>query len=122
MENTLFFHGITTDGYRFTIAGKFQIDSAGTEVLSLGVSICSKTDQFVRRWGRLRAEKRLNSGTYPGSVRHSLYGDRFVEFKGGNFGYAENWYKGREVEIFVYTAKLFNIFEFKSLKQYFGIK
>jgi hypothetical protein len=63
MEQTLFFHGKTTTGRRFTIAGQFV--KVGKlikkDFLSLGVSICSPKDSFIKKVGRFKAEHRLNA-------------------------------------------------------------
>jgi hypothetical protein len=55
MENLLFFHGKTTDGHRFTIAGKFNDE----QFLTLGAAICSGRDPFVKKVGRYKASGRI---------------------------------------------------------------
>jgi hypothetical protein len=63
MEQTLYYHGKTTDGRRFTIAG--QVTKAGKifrhKVISLGVSLCSRNDQFRKVVGRAKAVGRIYS-------------------------------------------------------------
>lgn len=54
-NNTLFFHGISAEGMRFTIAGKFEKDN-----LILGLSLCSDKDNFCKKTGRIKAEGRMN--------------------------------------------------------------
>ena len=54
--NVMFFHGKTTDGYRFTIAGNINGNH-----LFMGISICSDRDNFVKSRGRSIATTRLLS-------------------------------------------------------------
>lgn len=66
MNNTLFFHGKTLDGKRFTIAGKFESKNGLLKkkvVLNLGLAMCSKNDLFVKKVGRVKAEGRLKSNS-----------------------------------------------------------
>jgi hypothetical protein len=51
--NTLYYHGTTAEGLRFTIAGSFEPE------LKLGLSLCVKEDNFNKKIGRMRAEGRL---------------------------------------------------------------
>ena len=53
MENTLFYHGTTSEGMRFTIAGVYEPN------LKLGLSLCAKNDIFCKKTGRIRAEGRV---------------------------------------------------------------
>ena len=53
---TLFFHGKTTDGKRFTIAGKPNANG-----FTVAASLCSKNDLFVKKIGRAKAAGRLES-------------------------------------------------------------
>ena len=50
----MYFHGKTIDGTRYTIAGLFEND-----ILSLGIAVCSKYDQFQRFIGRVMSSGRL---------------------------------------------------------------
>jgi hypothetical protein len=52
----MYFHGTTTDGYRFTIAGVIEDPH-----LNLGISVCSGHDQFRKAKGRGIATERLLS-------------------------------------------------------------
>ena len=52
----MYFHGTTTDGYRFTIAGVIEDPH-----LNLGIAICSGLDQFRKAKGRGIATERLLS-------------------------------------------------------------
>ncbi len=67
---TLFFHGKTTDGRRFTIAGKFTQRGLiiKDDILILGASLCSKNDCFVKKVGRYKAEGRLGSKLAKGKM------------------------------------------------------
>ena len=53
MSKTLFFHGTTVDGSKFTTAGIVK-----DETLSVGVSVCGNRDHFSKKIGRIRAEGR----------------------------------------------------------------
>jgi len=94
----LYYHGRTSDGYRFTIAGKYEAssDDDQIDIIIVGVSLCSKKDQFVKRTGRLKAEGRMKS--------HGLHGRSYFNL------YDEsrplNWFKGHEVRLFVEKARL----------------
>lgn len=50
MSKTLFFHGSTSDGYRFTTAG---IPVTGRDKdMKIAIAVCSKQDAFVKATGR----------------------------------------------------------------------
>ena len=100
MEHTLFFHGKTKNGQRFTIAGRFIKKGVivKTDYLNLGASICSKQDSFIKKVGRCKAEGRLAAkGTrghllVPVDVRKNGelkafvdYASTFQEQKSSNF-------------------------------------
>ena len=78
-EQVYYSHGETTDGYRFTIAGRYQtliendIDKDCPDVIMLGVSLCSRTENFAKKLGRVRAEGRMKSKTILGRTYFSLY-------------------------------------------------
>jgi hypothetical protein len=59
-NKTLFYHGFTDDypGQHFTMAGTFEKE---TNLLKLGVSVCSLRDQFEKKLGRIRAEGRMKA-------------------------------------------------------------
>jgi hypothetical protein len=61
MENTFFFHGKTSEGQKFTIAGEFSKSGIifKDKNLSLGISLCSSNDHFVKETGRVKALGRL---------------------------------------------------------------
>lgn len=59
MDKTLFFHGVTTDGYHFTVAGIIKPRTLLKPVLKIGISICSVKDTFNKKRGRLISEGRL---------------------------------------------------------------
>jgi hypothetical protein len=71
---TLFFHGKTTDGRRFTIAGKFTQKGKilKKNVLLLGASLCSRNDCFIKKVGRYKAEGRLMSVHNKGKVMYPV--------------------------------------------------
>jgi len=70
MDNVLFYHGKTVDGRRFTVSGMFTTKGRifKRNILSLGASLCSKTDCFVKKVGRYKAEGRMNSKHSKGKV------------------------------------------------------
>lgn len=65
---TIFYHGKTQEGLRFTIAGSFSESLIKTS-LRLGISICSEKDNFCKKTGRIRSEGRMNqkNNNAPGS-------------------------------------------------------
>lgn len=121
-DNTLFFHGTSTDGRRFTIAAKFIQDQTDNDDLILGISICSATDQFVKKVGRNKAEGRLLSEGHKGCTITSLYSTRFFEkYETGFTGFPKNWFIDKEIEIFVELCHEFEKFTFKELKEEFNL-
>lgn len=54
-EEIYYFHGVTTDGYRFTVAGIFLSELS----LQLAIAVCSSDDRFEKAEGRARAVARL---------------------------------------------------------------
>jgi hypothetical protein len=56
INELMYFHGKTTDGYRFTIAGAINENK-----LHFGVSVCSDRDNFIKTRGRSIARTRLLS-------------------------------------------------------------
>jgi len=94
-EPTYYYHGQTSDGYRFTIAGRFQpmlendLDK-DVDVIMMGISLCSRTESFVKKLGRMKAEGRMKSKSTHGRTYYSLYSETrplnwFVEEKTKNF-------------------------------------
>ncbi len=117
-DETLFFHGTSKDGRRFTLAAK--IDSE--EDMIIGIAICSETDQFVKKIGRNKAEGRLNSDSFRGSLLTSLYSDRlFSAYKTGLGGFPEHYFIGKELEIFLHVCHNFEKLTFKELKYEFNL-
>ncbi len=100
-EPVLFYHGKTSDGYRFTIAGRYQdlMSNAiepDVDVIMLGCSLCSKSENFVKRLGRMKAEGRMKSKDKHGRTYYSLYNETLPL----------NWFAERKTGIFVETARL----------------
>lgn len=96
-----FYHGKTIDGYRFTIAGMFMDMTQGTsgddvDVIMLGVSLCSRNDNFAKKLGRMKAEGRMRSKDIHGRNYFSLYGETRPQ----------NWFEGQEQKIYLEAAKL----------------
>ena len=56
LKRVMYFHGETTNGYRYTIAG--LIDG---KYLRMGISVCGDRDNFVKSRGRSIATTRLLS-------------------------------------------------------------
>lgn len=76
----MFFHGKTTDGRRFTIAGKFTRKSPLHSIkLLLGASLCSNNDCFIKKVGRYKAEGRLESTNTKGKLKLKEF--EFIEDK-----------------------------------------
>jgi len=123
MKNeTLFFHGTSVDGRRFTIAARFIKDRTDNNDLILGIAICSETDQFVKKVGRNKAEGRLISEGFKGCTIASLYSDEFFsKYETGKAGFPENWFIGKELEIFVELCHEFEKYTFKELKRQFNV-
>lgn len=102
MNKTLFYHGETTDGNRFTVAGRYDDD-----VLRLGISVCSKKDQFRKKLGRARSQGRLDCNCdSKGKRTIALYTDHPVtlKYRNSNGMFSEHYYKGHETNIFVETG------------------
>lgn len=104
-DNVLYFHGRTVDGYRFTLAGKYDDDE---DMLLLGVAVCSKKDQFSKKKGRFLAECRLQHKHYVENKKKSL--DLYTDFDGlesyrGYNGYPEHYYRTKKIDVFLNVAK-----------------
>jgi len=91
LDRTLFFHGITLNGNRFTIAGKvdtlFECKKGFYSIIKLGASLCSKNDVFIKKLGRIKAEGRLKSASNKGT---------------------ENYFVGNKINIFIEECSKFN--------------
>lgn len=59
----LFFHGKTSDGRRFTIAGQYYstMENGQNDIIRLGASLCSEEDMFIKRIGRMKAKGRISA-------------------------------------------------------------
>ena len=115
-EPTLFYHGVTNDGYRFTIAGRFQpmlweAQDPDQDVIMLGISLCSKCNQFVKKLGRIRAEGRMKSKTMLGRTYFSLYQETMPL----------NWFADQKAKIFIEAAQLNSALSRKSLMRKFNL-
>lgn len=97
--NVMYFHGTTCDGYRFTIAGMIDDDD-----LLLSVAICGDGDCFSKAKGRIISTGRLfNQRQFArGRVRESLYSNksRLKNEFGSEFGFPENYFRGKETKVF----------------------
>jgi hypothetical protein len=105
MENlrVMYFHGKTTDGFRFTIAG--LIDGA---YLKMGISVCSGRDQFTRAKGRaIATERLLSQRNYKLLGRDSLnlYSD--VDNPSG-ISLEKDYFVGYEFDVFTNQAAQYN--------------
>lgn len=100
-EEVLFYHGESNDGYRFTIAGRFQpmlendVDT-DLDVIMLGISLCGDRDQFAKKTGRIRSEGRMKSKGMHGRSYFSLYQETRPL----------NWFKGQEQKVFMEAAQI----------------
>ena len=98
---TMFYHGVTTDNRRFTIAGTFSNDFV---TLKLGVAICGTKELFEKRVGRIKAESRLL-----GSAKRGVLSTLSIDDK-------VNYYKE-----FVESCSEFNKLNSKDLKRVFNL-
>jgi hypothetical protein len=105
---TLFFHGKTTDGRRFTIAGKFTQKGKIIihNLLLLGASLCSKNDCFIKKVGRYKAEGRMMSGHRKGRIVHALPKEPILT---------------ERTQTFIEAVASFNTLTSEELQKYFGL-
>lgn len=115
-DETLFFHGTSIDGRRFTLAAKFLVE---VDDLLLGIAICSTTDQFVKKIGRKKAEGRLLSESFKGCHVIGLYSGK--DFDHDGTGFKQDWFIGKEIEIFLEKCAKFELMTFKELKYDFNL-
>lgn len=101
-EKIFYYHGKTVDGRRFTVAGIF--DSTINDNLLLGLALCSKNDQFVKKTGRHKAAGRI----FADSCRGCYLVETPVE-------------KGKEIFTFINNAKVFNTMTVKKLQKLFNL-
>ena len=122
-KDVLFYHGKTSDGYRFTIASAI-VDDGIIDNLVTGVALCSKQDQFVKKTGRNKAKGKLLSTADKGKRKISLYTDTFESIKEeitGNPNFEKDWFHGIEMKVFIMYAKSFDYFSKNQLKDYFSL-
>jgi hypothetical protein len=115
-DETLFFHGTSIDRRRFTIAAKFIAEVAD---LLLGIAICSETDQFIKKVGRNKAEGRLLSEGFKGCTVLGLYSAR--DFEPDGVGFVQDWFVGKELDIFLEKCAIYELSTFKELKDIFNL-
>ena len=115
-EEVLFYHGESSDGYRFTIAGRFQpmlendIDNE-SDVIMLGISLCGEKDQFAKKIGRVRSEGRMKSKGIHGRTYFSLYQET----------QPLNWFKDQTQKVFMEAAQLNNVLSRTALMRKFNL-
>jgi len=109
MENTLFFHGQTLNGRRFTIAGRYiqKGKILKKNLLILGAALCSTNDAFVKKVGRAKAEGRLNQ-----------QGDLMTK---GKIVMAVPNLKGKEITAFIEYANKFTTLKTTNLQREFNL-
>lgn len=116
-EQVLFYHGESTDGHRFTIAGRFQTlmrndpDPDGADVIMLGISLCGDRDQFAKKIGRVRAEGRMKSKGNHGRNYYPLYSETLPV----------RWFEGQEQRVFLEAAQLNGALSRASLMRKFNL-
>jgi len=121
-EKVLYFHGLTVDECRFTVAGVFKGD-----LLNLGISVCSENDQFNKAKGRLIASGRIfpDRKSKNGHNTISVYNDDIDmenQFKEkDSSGFKENYFVGQEGKVFTEFVKNFNHFTKVELLQNFRL-
>lgn len=85
-----FFHGTTSDGHRFTLAGTYDPEES---IWTFGLALCNPRDQFNKKTGRNKAGGRL--------LTHRLYGqhicaDSILSVDKGQMRFVE---MGRELQL-----------------------
>lgn len=114
----MYFHGKTVDGARFTVSGVIKDDD-----LHMGISICSYNDQFSKKIGRTISTGRVlnQKDGSRGRTLISLYSDTLVNEHKKNGGFPENYFVGKETEVFVEYVKHYNHLTQKELQLEFRI-
>jgi hypothetical protein len=113
--NVMYFHGTTTDGYRFTIAGVIEDPH-----LNLGISVCSGRDQFRKSQGRKIADERLLSQRNTrgiGKFQIHLYNDVPVETSP-----EKDYFVNNEFKTFTELVAAFNTLPKKSVLRIFNLR
>jgi len=114
-EKTLFFHGTSVEGKRFTLAAKFKDDA-----MLLGIAICGPGDQFTKYEGRKKSEGRLRSNGFKGCSVASLYSDKHFSAFGTDLGLVQDWYVGKELSVFITFSNRVEQMTFKEIKRMFN--
>jgi len=115
-KKVLFYHGKTTDGRRFTVAGKFDGKDKDAHI-NIGIALCSEKDQFVKKLGRIKAEGRMNQKvSHEGSGRHSLYLYDFYKTET-----VLNWFVGKELQAFLEVAKDMETIDSRELQLWYAL-
>jgi len=121
-QKKFFYHGKSINGYRFTIAGLFYSNINYPEDLSLGISLCSLSDNFVKKIGRDRSLGRAMSSSSKGRIINSLYSpDSFSLFMTGKGGFSEDWFINNELPPFLYFCEELENLSSAELKTYFNL-
>jgi hypothetical protein len=110
----MYYHGRTNDGYRFTIAGRFQElpeNGGDSDVIMLGISLCGAGDQFAKRLGRIRAAGRMKSKSILGRTYFGLYQETMPL----------NWFADKKGRVFVEAAQLNNVLSRASIMRKFNL-
>lgn len=114
----MYFHGKTVDGTRYTVSGVIKDDD-----LHMGIAICSHNDQFSRKIGRTISTGRVLNQK-DNNVGHnliSLYSDILVHEHETDTTFPENYFVGRESEVFVEYVRHYNHLTQKELQLEFKL-
>jgi hypothetical protein len=101
-QKTMFYHGVTPDGYRFTIAGVYEEANR----LKLGISLCTKRDHFCKKLGRKIAEGRMGSPKRHGN---------------GYYRLANEPEAGKEIHDFIIISSELGVSGSYELKRFFSL-
>jgi len=119
--NVMYFHGKTTDGYRFTIAG--VIDRG---YLNMGISLCSKRDNFAKSKGRAIATERVLSERNWRSIGKAAYNLHIIKssFYDPSDGASDfrTYFIGHEFGVFTEIVANFNDISKKNILKIFNLK
>lgn len=113
----MFYHGNTADGYRFTIAGRYQDLMSNAinpeiDVIMMGISLCSRTENFAKKLGRMKAEGRMKSRDIHGRSYYSLYEETRPL----------NWFAEKKSRAFVEAAQLNEALTREGIMRKFNLK
>jgi hypothetical protein len=115
---TMYYHGVTSDGRRFTLAGELLADEAD---LNLGIAICGTKENFIKKVGRIKAEGRLKSHNYGGRQLRSLYGWEFGIFAKDGSTLSPDYFVGKEIAIIMYIGAELSKLSSRDLKKQFNL-